>query len=121
MNRPDQSEINKQGTEVERYIAKLENEIAIANDQLNHIRKIVGAGDDSNLFVVVQELVSNALRFRKVESQQLDQFAAAALTGWLASFAGTECGPNNHAVSAYCYDQAESMLAESKKRQGRLL
>lgn len=121
MNRPDQAEINKEGTEVERYIARLEADIAIANNELNLIRKIVGAGENSDLGAAVQELVSNSLRFRKVESQQLDQFAAAALTGWLASFAGTECEPNTQALSEFCFDQAEFMLAESKKRQGSLL
>lgn len=121
MNRPDQAEINKEGTEVERYIARLEADIAIANNELNLIRKIVGAGENSDLGAAVQDLVSKLLSIRNVESQRLDQFAAAALTGWLASFAGTEHSPIPSGVSTLCYDHAESMLAESKNRQGRLL
>lgn len=118
MNRPEQECINSAGTQVERYIARLEQDLAIANSELNHIRKIMGVRDVEKLADAVQSMVSHALTFRKQEQEQLDKFACAALTGFLASFAGTETEVNTIRAAQFVYDQAADMLAESNRRQG---
>ena len=96
MERPGQQLINEAGTEVERYIAKLEKSLAVAEQQLSDTRKILGTGEACRVPENVQMLVAKYLELQGSQSnvineysveqhaakkrEQLDQFAMAALS-----------------------------------------
>lgn len=49
-----------------------------------------------------------------MQKKLLDEFAMAALTGWLATFRGND-SPSTE-LGSFCYDIAEIMMAERVKR-----
>jgi hypothetical protein len=133
MQRPEQQLINEAGTEVERYIAKLEQNLAISEQQLSITRKLLGIGEACSVPENVQMLISKYLELKSgrcniteqdyaeqcsaeqtiKQREQLDQFAMAALSS-LVSQRNLSC----FECAAAAYNYAEAMQAESQKRQG---
>lgn len=100
MSRPEQQLINEAGTVVERYIAKLEQNLAVAEQQLSVTRKLLGIGEACSVSENVQILISKYLELKAgkrniteqdyaeqcsaeqtiKQREQLDQFAMASIT-----------------------------------------
>ena len=140
MQRPEQQLINEAGTEVERYIAKLHQNLAIAEQQLSITRKLLGVSAACSVPENVQMLISKYLELKSGERyttdkdraellaaeqrEQLDQFAMAAIDRCILG-AANACAMGKiteeeiFELSAKdAYRIAEAMQAESRKRQG---